>query len=110
MAVIGQNRSHGLHKEYKVKIRELLTDESKWTQFTAARDINGAPVFLDNENAVCWCLIGAVSWCYRSDPKQLNMVMNKLWDELGNGEVVKWNDNFNRTFEEVKALVVKLDI
>jgi hypothetical protein len=46
--------------ENLVKVRELLSDKSRWTQRTFARDSNGWSTDVDSGNAVSWCLVGAM--------------------------------------------------
>ena len=40
--------------------RELIADESRWTQDVLARDASGNEVEPDHQSAVCWCVEGAV--------------------------------------------------
>ncbi len=101
-----------------MKIRELYTDASKWTQTFAARDINGRPVETDSPNATCFCLIGALMKCdgiklrtadsltafLRDSPSY-----QKIKEKVG-GSILHWNDQSGRTFAEVKALVEELDV
>ncbi len=91
-----------------MKIRELLTDETKWTQGQAARTITGEATSATGESAVRWCLLGAIMKCYgHSYSVQLDVEL--LLRSTVNG-IVTYNDDPNREFEEVKALVEKLDI
>lgn len=89
------------------KIKELFSDSSKWTQGEYAKDAKGNMVWVDSPKAVCWCLEGAVRHCY--PPSKWCETYAKLHNELG-GWASVWNDNNKRTFEEVKALVEKLDV
>ena len=40
--------------------KALISDPAKWTQKAAARDIEGAEVAFGDEDAVCWCALGAI--------------------------------------------------
>ena len=40
--------------------RLLISEKSSWTQDYNARDRKGQGVYSDNQNAICWCAIGAV--------------------------------------------------
>lgn len=40
--------------------RELLSDESRWTQGVIARKANGRPTILEDNEAVCFCSLGAI--------------------------------------------------
>jgi len=44
-----------------MKMKELFTDKSKWTQGTHARNAAGVCVASESEHAVCWCLMGAMT-------------------------------------------------
>ena len=41
--------------------RDLISDPARWTQGCAARNVNGEPVDLMDNTAVCWCALGAIS-------------------------------------------------
>lgn len=88
-------------------VKELLTSPEKWTRGESARDINGRPVMTDSKEAVSWCLVGALMKCYRGSK------VAYLRTRIGNLlqiSVEGWNDDPNRKFEDVKALVEQLDI
>ena len=98
-----------------MKIRELFTDESKWTTHAYARTKEGK-VLLNAHlpEAVCWCLDGAISKCYLfgNESDQLRtyyMIKHKIFEHV-NENPVPWNDHPKRTFAEVKQLVETLDI
>jgi hypothetical protein len=42
------------------ELRQLLEDPARWTQFTAARNANGARANPLSPVAVRWCLVGAI--------------------------------------------------
>lgn len=77
-----------------MKIRDLLTDPSKWCQGAMARDINGFGCLSDDPVAAKWCLAGAA---------------NKVGVCLSL-DIITWNDAPGRTFAEVRELIEKLDI
>lgn len=41
------------------EMRDLLSDEGRWTQGENARDYLGRQVLAKDKEAVCWCLVGA---------------------------------------------------
>ena len=41
-------------------VADLLEKPGSWTQGAAARNAAGRPVHVIDEDAVCWCLIGAL--------------------------------------------------
>lgn len=102
-----------------MKIRELLTDESKWTKGKSARNQYGLPISAKHSKACRWCLSGAVEKAYENYVDILR-VESKISSNLHAKQrlsggprsysIEDWNDRPNRTFEEVKALVEELDI
>lgn len=92
-----------------MKVRDLLTDESKWTKNASARAACGSERFPTATDATCWCLTAAVERCYPSGYADVfNRIRERL--RLGNHSIVHWNDQKGRTFPEVRALVEELDI
>jgi hypothetical protein len=98
-----------------MKIRELLTDESTWTQGAHGRDINGFAVNLSEVSRPTtqrFCILGAARRCYGLGA-QGDAAMVAIKVGLGFGgleDVAIWNDHPTRTFDDVKALVERLDI
>lgn len=107
-----------------MKIRELLSDESKWTKGWFARDANGISIIygygvcsesvaLDGR-ACSWCLTGACKRCYPDTNdwwEKLKDIKERLIQKGYYGtSLSSWNDAPERTFAEVKALVEELDI
>jgi hypothetical protein len=100
-----------------VKVRELLTDESKWTQWAFARDEKKLPIYssqLFTMPCTSYCLWGAIKVCYGTQPGGLDSDLSLRVRKRVQGKVEMpiedWNDDENRTFEQVKALVEELDI
>lgn len=92
-----------------MKIRELLTDASKWTQKVDARTKKGTPVNYFSAWAVCWCLVGMIYYCYPKNYDSYEVTI-KIIQAIGTDNIPGWNDAPERTFAEVKALVDQLDI
>lgn len=90
-----------------MKIKELLSDKSKWTQKVNARDYKGFEVGALYEEATCFCLSGALVKCYTFS--QRREIADKLHQALP-CNFVDWNDAPEREFEEVKALIEKLNV
>ncbi len=91
-------------------LSELLTDESKWTKGVNARDSSGNPISCLSDKATCFCLVGATFKCNGDEsPDKVYKVMDKISDEI-KFSISEWNDAPERTFQEVKDLVVKLGI
>lgn len=87
--------------EHLKRMRGLLA--SGWTQGALARDRNGHEVSETSDNAVSFCIAGAM---YRSARGLI-----RLWSihhalrEVNADEIASWNDARNRTQSEVLALI-----
>lgn len=93
-------------------VAELLTDETKWTQGRYARNSNGCYAEASGDEAVCWCLEGALYRCYGipDDGSAFNAAYRRLRDAIGGEWVARWNDDPQRTFAEVRAAIEKAGI
>ena len=94
-----------------MKIRELLTDESKWCKKSYAFDAQGRKTTGYSPNAVKFCLVGAAQHCYGTGYIEYVIKMqDALKRKFDVGVIALWQDQPERTFAEVKALVEELDI
>lgn len=102
-----------------MKAWEILSSKEKWTQAAWGRDANGAEVnSSDLENAVCFCLGGAIIKAYGLGingmrDEYADKLLAKLTPHLDWGDysyIFNWNDSPSRTYEEVVALLKELDI
>ncbi len=103
-----------------MKLRELLTDKSKWTKHTLARNTKGSPVHPLSDEAVCWCLVGAMQKCYSIDSSVAAIVNNDVSVELREAikrkyghmyisTVLGFNDTQETTFEQVKEILNEIE-
>lgn len=94
-----------------MKIRELLSDEGKWTKGAYARNANGEDCYASSPDAVCWCLDGAAMKCYTTlEYNNICGILNRATKQRFHCGYISWQDAPERTFAEVKALVEELDI
>lgn len=98
-----------------MKISELFSEPSRWTQHTYARDAEALRCSADSDSAVCWCLTGALCKCYGNDDTDRRLeaerkIRRALIDRGEAAYIVEWNDRSFRTFEEVKSLVEQADV
>ena len=89
------------------KARELISDPSRWTQGTYARNSNGSQEFIMSPAAVCFCTIGAVRRV--CGDKSYGHALFSLAARLPDPplELSDFNDAPNRTHAEVLALFDK---
>lgn len=96
-----------------MKIRELLTDESKWTKGSSARYDNNFVCLPASEDAVKWCLMGALVKCYSYTPESYTIqekMRNYTIKTKGFYNIVYFNDHGSTKFEDIKTLIDALDI
>ena len=95
-----------------MKVRDLLTDETRWTKGVSARNALGqGGVCYDDPSATSWCLAGAIHKCYGIDGwDPIAKRVYALIQPLPKGGMGEWNDDPARSFSEVRALVEELDI
>lgn len=91
-------------------VRELLADPARWCQGTAARDSGGREVYVEEPDAVRFCLTGALWKVYGMTGPALyhaiqavSDVNPDVKDALG-----QWNDS--HTHADVLALVEKAGV
>lgn len=87
-----------------MKIKELLSDETKWCKNDAAKDKNGNAVIPTSNDACKWCLVGAIDKCYTDSTED---IWFKIYMYL-HTSIGDFNDSHN--FEDIKNLVEELDI
>ena len=90
-------------------VKELLSGPEKWTQGSSARDPSGKSWHVEYEHACCWCLWGAIRFCY-PNIYQAAQIEERVRQVLLIGSIVDWNDAPERTYEEVMAVVEKAGI
>lgn len=90
-----------------MKIQELLSNNSKWTQGAIARRADGEKLrSATSKTAVCWCLKGAIKKCY---PSNFLDIERKVRIELS-VSIVTFNDETHRIFSDIRALIERLNI
>lgn len=93
-----------------LKIKELISEPSKWTQHVIAKDSKGERVTAHDQSATCFCLYGALRRCYSSNTRLETEIWSRLVNIAPNRDPIGWNDAPERTHSEVLELVTRLDI
>ena len=92
-----------------MKAWELLRTKKQWCQGTSARTETGGTTNSQNPDAASWCILGAISKCYGHDQDyEAQTFLFRRKSRIKSMSI--WNDNPQRKFSEVKALLKKLDI
>ena len=92
-----------------MKIKELLSDSSKWIKGVQAEDEDNEPISPVCSLAVKWCLLGALHKCYPG-PGEFYEAQNKIDKVLKIVSFVTWNDAEETTFEDVQKLLLEADV
>jgi hypothetical protein len=98
-----------------MKAYELLSDKTKWCQHVYSEDSKGEYVPPEAPDAACWCIKGAIHRCYPDFEEDYdNPIFQKLVDNVPPCNVIcpvaNFNDSPSTTFEQVRELLIKLDI
>ena len=95
-----------------LRLKELLTDETRWTQYADARGEEGDPVPHYSVFACSWCLTGAVARIANEHPevkngyRRLLSALNRELRITGHiPDIQEWNDVEDRQHSEVIALL-----
>ena len=96
------------------KIKELLSDESKWIQHFYAKRNDNTHVDALSLEACCWCLLGAIRKVTERDEDEEHNVMDYLRQYIGDYDnvgylsadcIVNYNDADNTDFHNVSDLL-----
>lgn len=83
------------------KARALIEKPERWTKGWFSRDADGAEVSSSNQEAVCWCSVGAIWHAVGNDYQGLYAARAFLAEAIDDDDVTKWNDR--STHEAVVA-------
>lgn len=77
--------------------RALIADEKNWTQDSFARDSGGLPIDPTNDDAVCFCAIGALARAVGSNPDgelpAENFLVSEMLEWDARDSIPDFNDN-----------------
>lgn len=97
-----------------MKVKDVLSDESKWIKGDFAVDENNEPVPRTSDKACKFCLLGSIMNCYLDIEEQLE-VTHAVLDEIQNKtggpmSIPHFNDHPRTTFKDIQDIINKLDI
>ena len=98
-----------------MKVRDILTDESKWCKGTRAVTVENEFCSPLDPRAVKWCLVGAIEKAYGRGVEYTVTVMKVLKEVnysafMGPSGIAYFNDSIGIQFKDVRNLVERLDI
>lgn len=91
-----------------MKVKDFVSS-TNWCQKALCRDVNDNVLDWPFSRNVCkWCLTGMVLYCYIYENK-VKEILNKIKERVGN-TAHYWNDQPERTWEDIRNLAIELDI
>lgn len=98
--------------EVLLAARELIATPEKWTKGEFARAADGRKAHSLDEEAVCWCLVGALTNVISTRPGGADLAAEarqRLREAIVNIDVpvYAWNDRAERTHAEVIEALTK---
>ena len=93
-----------------MKVKELLSDRSKWCQGSFATDAEGNPRGIMAPDATRFCLRGALGRCY-PEQTEYDAARKRLESSLSSHScLMEFNDSTFTTFTDVKELLERADV
>ena len=92
-------------------LQELFADKSKWTKHHFALDASGAKCDITADEAVCWCVMGALAKCYINTSEH-NKAIDRILKVLKGRHVyiAEWNDDPTTTIEDIRQVVKEANV
>lgn len=96
-------------------VKELLSDESKWTKHTYARNSVGEAVRASSDSACSWCVFGAIEKCY-PDERLYEDIVHKLDDVVFSlfndnfSTLAEWQDRPDTTFAMLRQVLERANV
>ena len=111
-----------MEPEKEMKALELLNSPEAWCQESPGKDVQGNKVFALDPEAVQWCTLGAIQKVYQR--LQWEEIMDRLLRVLSVSEqaieeltrsdkaccLTEWNDDVERSFEDIREALDAADI
>ena len=91
-------------------VASLFRYPKRWCKGDYAKNKEKVGIDVYDADACSWCLEGAIKKVYPDNPDRILEKLSKLINSNLFGAIPNWNDKPKRTFEQVKALVIKAGI
>ena len=94
----------------RVEIIDGMTDRLRkgWCRHYYANTADGTPVEYDDNQAVSWCLVGALRLESDDDKTEMYSVSEEIRNHIDGFSLATWNDARGRTQGEVLELLAKV--
>jgi hypothetical protein len=100
-----------------MKVSDILTDQSRWTQGASARNKRGRWCDVLSEDAVRFCLRGAAARVYSGQAldNAISAIARAIgfdddWGEYLEKLIEAWNDDKRRTLAEVRQVIERAGV
>lgn len=97
-------------------LQELFADPARWTKRRSAADAEGRWTDFYDPKAACWCLTGGINLVYGAGAdyglvsEKLTAARKKLFPDSRYSTLQWWNDAWERTHEDILALVTEAGV
>ncbi len=97
-------------KEVLIQAKQKILKPEQWTQGALWRDKNGGSLMVKEENATCFCMMGAMlTVCHNVVDDKLRWKAEDILSDIlpSRDGIAHYNDTPGRTHEEVLAMFDK---
>jgi hypothetical protein len=92
-------------------LQELFTDESRWTKDAFARNAKGKARGPLEPDAVRWCLMGALDFCYGPKSRQQATLRRKIETSPSyHTGIAQFNDSTETTFADIRKVIEEANV
>ena len=98
-----------------MKPSDVLKLKKNWVKNSYANRQDGSSCSVESDNAVCWCLVGAIMKCYPHPKTQVekrlkaSSAMKKLFPGRTNS-LLQFNDHKDTKFTDVKKVLKEAEL
>jgi hypothetical protein len=107
---------------FLMKVHQLLSSAENWCEESPAKDSQGNKLQAFNSRAAKWCALGAIQKTY--PPTEWGEAMDRVlralsYSDAGLAQMTKtdkacclmeWNDDYRSSFEEIRGILLEVDI
>lgn len=96
-----------------MKVKNFLKEQN-WCKYAEGINSYGKVTHARDRDCIKWCLSGAISKCYRSNPKKMYhvvKVVNSILRSFYNCQsIIEFNDDEKKTFADIQELLMIADV
>ncbi len=88
-----------------IALKTLLAEPPSWTKGKSARNAEGNRTEPTRDDAVCWCLLGAIYRITNYDCNLFIVINNIMRGLVNNTAITAYNDNPTTTHADILKLI-----